>query len=138
MKARDFQPENFARFHPGGSLGRRLLQRVENEMVSDNLPFVDSASGILVLIASITAGGLGICIIDPEGRGLVTDGDIRRAIEKHGDLVFSLSAEDIMSKKPAVVEIGTRMQDALSVMEVRKITSLLIKDGDRIVGVVKK
>ena len=71
-------------------------------------------------------------------QGLVTDGDIRRAIEKHGDLVFSLSAEDIMSEKPVVVEIGTRMEDALSVMEAKKITSLLIKDGDRIVGVVKK
>jgi arabinose-5-phosphate isomerase len=138
MKARDFQPENFAKFHPGGSLGRRLLQRVENEMVSDNLPFVVSTSGILELIASITSGGLGICIVDSEGRGLVTDGDIRRAIEKHGDLVFSLSAEDIMSEKPVVVEVGTRMEDALSVMEARKITSLLIKDGDRIVGVVKK
>jgi arabinose-5-phosphate isomerase len=138
MKARNFQPENFARFHPGGSLGRRLLQRVENEMVSDNLPFVDSGSGILDLIGSMTAGGLGICIIDSVGRGVITDGDIRRAIEKHGDSVFSLSAEDIMGDQPATVEIGTRMEDALSVMETRKITSLLVKDGDRIVGVVKK
>ena len=138
MKAHNFQPENFARFHPGGSLGRRLLQRVENEMVSDNLPFVSSNSGILELIGSITAGGLGICIIDSVGRGVITDGDIRRAIEKHGDSVFSLTAEDIMGDQPATVEIGTRMEDALSVMEARKITSLLIKDGKRIVGVVKK
>jgi arabinose-5-phosphate isomerase len=138
MKARNFQPENFARFHPGGSLGRRLLQRVENEMVSDNLPFVSSNSGILELIGSITAGGLGICIIDSVGRGVITDGDIRRAIEKYGDSVFSLTAEDIMREQPTTVEVGTRMEDALSVMETRKITSLLIKDGQQIVGVVKK
>ena len=138
MKVRDFQPANFARFHPGGSLGRRLLQRVEHEMVSEDLPFVDGDSGILDLIGSITAGGLGICIIDSVGRGVITDGDIRRAIETYGESVFSLSAEDIMRNNPAVVEIGTRMEDALSVMEARKITSLLIKDGDRIVGVVKK
>jgi len=138
MKARNFQPENFARFHPGGSLGRRLLQRVENEMVADNLPFVNGGSGILELIGAMTSGGLGICIVDPAGRGVITDGDIRRAIEKYSDLVFSISAEDIMVEQPAVVEIGTRMEDALSVMEARKITALLIKDGNRIVGVVKK
>ena len=138
MKARNFQPENFARFHPGGSLGRRLLQRVENEMVSDNLPFVSSNSGILELIGSITAGGLGICIIDSVGRGIITDGDIRRAIETYGESVFSLNAEDIMRNNPYAVEIGTRMEDALSMMETKRITSLLIKDGKRIVGVVKK
>ena len=138
MKARNFQPENFARFHPGGSLGRRLLQRVENEMVSDNLPFVSISSTILELIGSITAGGLGICIIDSVGRGVITDGDIRRAIEKYGDSVFSLTAEDIMREHPITVEIGTRMEDALSFMETRKITSLLIKEGEQIVGVVKK
>ena len=138
MKARNFQPENFARFHPGGSLGRRLLQRVENEMVSDNLPFVSSNSGILELIGSITAGGLGICIIDSVGKGVITDGDIRRAIETYGESVFSLNAEDIMRNNPYAVEIGTRMEDALSMMETKRITSLLIKDGKRIVGVVKK
>jgi arabinose-5-phosphate isomerase len=138
MKTRNFQPENFARFHPGGSLGRRLLLRVENEMVSDNLPFVSSSSGILELIGSITAGGLGICIIESVGRGVITDGDIRRSIERYGESVFSLTAEDIMREQPTTVEVGTRMEDALSLMEARKITSLLIKDGEQIVGVVKK
>ena len=138
MKVRNFQPENFARFHPGGSLGRRLLQRVENEMVSDNLPFVESGAGVLELIRSITTGGLGLCIIDSVGRGVITDGDIRRAIETYGDSLFTVKAKDIMCNEPASVEVGTRMEDALSLMEARKITSLLVKDGGRIVGVVKK
>ncbi len=138
MKVRNFQPENFARFHPGGSLGRRLLQRVENEMVSDNLPFVESGAGVLELIRSITTGGLGLCIIDSVGRGVITDGDIRRAIETYGDSLFTVKAENIMCNEPASVEVGTRMEDALSLMEARKITSLLVKDGGRIVGVVKK
>jgi arabinose-5-phosphate isomerase len=138
MKVRNFQPENFARFHPGGSLGRRLLQRVENEMVSDNLPFVESGASVLELIASITAGGLGLCIIDSVGRGVITDGDIRRSIQTYGNSLFSIRATDIMCNEPVTVEIGTRMKDALYLMEVRKISSLLIKDGDRIVGVVKK
>jgi arabinose-5-phosphate isomerase len=138
MKVRNFQPENFAKFHPGGSLGRRLLQRVENEMVSDNLPFVESGAGVLELIGSITTGGLGLCIIDSEGRGVITDGDIRRAIETYGDSLFTVMAKDIMCKEPTTVHVGTRMEDALSLMEARKITSLLVTDGTSIVGVVKK
>ena len=138
MKARDFQPENFARFHPGGSLGRRLLQRVEDQMVSDNLPIVDGDAGILDLIGSITSGGLGICIVDSVGLGVITDGDVRRSIETYGDLLFSVKAKEIMSIDPAAVELGTKMEDALSLMEARGITSLLVKDDDLVVGVVKK
>tara|TARA_B110000259_G_scaffold144748_1_gene163022 strand:- start:816 stop:1739 length:924 start_codon:yes stop_codon:yes gene_type:complete len=138
MKARDFQPENFARFHPGGSLGRRLLQRVEDQMVSDNLPIVDGDAGILDLIGSITSGGLGICIVDSVGLGVITDGDLRRSIETYGDLLFSVKAKEIMSIDPAAVELGTKMEDALSLMEARGITSLLVKDDDLVVGVVKK
>ncbi len=138
MKARDFQPENFARFHPGGSLGRRLLQRVEDQMVSDNLPIVDGDAGILDLIGSITSGGLGICIVDSVDLGVITDGDLRRSIETYGDLLFSVKAKEIMSTDPAAVELGTKMEDALSLMEARGITSLLVKDDDLVVGVVKK
>ena len=138
MKARDFQPENFARFHPGGSLGRRLLQRVEDQMVSDNLPIVDGDAGVLDLIGSITSGGLGICIVDSVGLGVITDGDLRRSIETYGDLLFSVKAKEIMSIDPAAVELGTKMEDALSLMEARGITSLLVKDDDLVVGVVKK
>ena len=138
MKARDFQPENFARFHPGGSLGRRLLQRVEDQMVSDNLPIVDGDAGVLDLIGSITSGGLGICIVDSVGLGVITDGDVRRSIETYGDLLFSVKAKEIMSIDPAAVELGTKMEDALSLMEARGITSLLVKDDDLVVGVVKK
>ena len=98
----------------------------------------DGDSGALHLIRSITVGGLGICIIDSVGRGVITDGDIRRAIETYGESIFSLSGKEIMRDKAAAVEIGTRMEDALSVMDTRKITSLLIKDGEQIVGVVKK
>ena len=89
MKARDFQPENFARFHPGGSLGRRLLSRVENEMVSEELPFIDGDAGILDLIQTISQGGLGICIVNGNEVGIVTDGDLRRAIETNGESIFN-------------------------------------------------
>ena len=81
MRARKFQPENFAKFHPGGSLGRRLLHRVEDEMQCDSLPFVSKDAGILDLIRTMTVSGLGLCVIEDKERGVITDGDIRRAIE---------------------------------------------------------
>jgi arabinose-5-phosphate isomerase len=138
MKARDFQPENFARFHPGGSLGRRLLSRVENEMVSDNLPFIDGDAGILDLIETMSRGALGICMINGSEFGIVTDGDIRRAIGTYGDSIFSISASNIMTLNPNSVEIGTRMEDALTLMDLRQITTLIIKDTGRVVGILKK
>ena len=138
MRVRKFQPENFAKFHPGGSLGRRLLHRVEDEMQCDSLPFVSKVAGILDLIRAMTVSGLGLCVIDDNERGVITDGDIRRAIETYGETLFSMRAEEIMCRQPITVEVGTRMEDALSLMESRKITSLLVTDGTSIVGVVKK
>ena len=90
------------------------------------------------MIASISSGGLGLCIADGDDRAIITDGDIRRAIEAHGELVFSISAEDIMVLEPASVSVGTRMEDALFLMDTRKITSLLVTNCKSIVGVLKK
>ena len=138
MNARGFKPENFARFHPGGSLGRRLLARVEDEMVTEKLPIVHQDSNILDLIESIGFGGLGLCIVDGDNRAIITDGDIRRSIETHGKSIFNISAKDIMTLEPASVPLGTRMEDALLLMDSRKITSLLITNDESILGVLKK
>jgi arabinose-5-phosphate isomerase len=138
MKVKDFQPENFARFHPGGSLGRRLLSRVENEMISDNLPFLKGDADILDLIKTISISGFGICIINDDIAGIVTDGDIRRAIGTYGDSIFSITASDIMTSEPISVEVGTRMEDALLLMESRKVTSLVVREKGVIKGIIKK
>ena len=139
MKARDFKPEHFARFHPGGSLGRRLLSRVEDEMAKGDLPLVGEQAKVLEVIHAMTRGSLGLAIVEcTSGWGIVTDGDIRRAIERHGAEVFDKCAVDFMSRDPAMVPIGTRVEDALMLMENRCITSLLVFEGERIVGVFKK
>ncbi len=139
MKARDFKPENFARFHPGGSLGRRLLSRVENEMVTKNLPLLNINDDIATVISTISNGGLGLAIVQ---KGcdvfVITDGDLRRAIEQYQSELFSKTAQDLMVADPAMVKVGTRVEDALELMEARAITSLLIHDGESIVGVFKK
>ena len=139
MKARDFKPENFARFHPGGSLGRRLLSKVEDEMVKTNLPLVSADAKVLDVIHAMTRGSLGLAIVrHSDGWGLITDGDIRRAIERHSEAVFGKSAAELMSRDPAIVPLGTRVEDALMLMDSRRITSLLVFDNEQIVGVFKK
>lgn len=139
MKARNFQPENFARFHPGGSLGRRLLSRVEDEMVTADLPFISSSSPTLDVIQIMSKGRLGLAIVnDIEGYALVTDGDIRRVVETFKEEVFNKTAAEFMSCDPLLVPLGTRVEDALALMHGHSITSLLVTDGGKVVGVLKK
>lgn len=139
MQARGFQPEHFARFHPGGSLGRRLLNKVEDEMVTTALPFVAADAGILRVIESISSGKLGLAIVhDGTQLGVITDGDIRRAIEKYGDNVFSTEARQLMTLNPETISIGSRVEDALLLMERESITSLLVIEHSQVVGVFKK
>lgn len=139
MEARGFQSENFARFHPGGSLGRRLLSRVEHEMVTSDLPLVDETASMLEVLHSITRSTLGLTLVRArEGHAIITDGDVRRALERHGREVFDRSVAELMTKSPVQVSVGTRVEDALLLMERRRISSLLVFDGGQLVGVFKK
>ncbi|MFT6539096.1 MAG: arabinose-5-phosphate isomerase [Thalassolituus sp.] len=139
MKARDFKPENFARFHPGGSLGRRLLSRVENEMVTENLPLITTDTSIAEVISAISSGGLGMAIVMvDDSPSIITDGDLRRAIERYSETIFSKAAGDIMSGNPVSIMSGTRVEDALQLMEQKKISSVLVTDQGKVVGVFKK
>src|SRR6266702_6079243 len=139
MKARGFRPENFARLHPGGSLGRRLLSRVEDGMVRRDLPFVTEEARTIEVLQTMTRGRLGVAIVRrAAGWGVITDGDVRRAIETFGDTLFSRIAADMMSADPTMVAVGTRVEDALILMDDRQINALLVFDGDDVVGVFKK
>ncbi len=139
MESRGFAPEEFARFHPGGSLGRRLLRRVLDEMQTQGLPLIDANADVLSLIDGMSKGGLGMAIVQSiQGLGVVTDGDIRRALEQHGEQVFSQTAADLMSLNPASVPPETRVEDALALMEQKQITRLLVLAEGELVGVFKK
>lgn len=139
MEARDFKPENFARFHPGGSLGRRLLSRVEHEMTSSNLPVVNDTADVMEVIRAITRSNLGFALVETEGEwAIITDGDLRRALEKHGTDSFGLVASEMMTRNPIRVNVGTRVQDALALMERHHISALLVFDGKKLVGAFKK
>lgn len=139
MQARDFRPENFARFHPGGALGRRLLGHVEDEMFADSINQLGAEAGILDLIKEISSNGTGLSVIVLDNKlGVVTDGDIRRVVEEYGEEVFSITAGDIASFDPVCIDQGTRTEDALNLMSRKNINSVLVVKGDELVGVFKK
>jgi arabinose-5-phosphate isomerase len=141
MKARDFQAHHFARFHPGGSLGRRLLQRVRDEMRGTNLPFVTPEADAEQVLSAITDGGLGIALVtDAAGtvRGIITDGDLRRALQSLKVAFFTARAEQIMTADPITIGIDSSMSAALELMARHHITLLVVVDNQRVVGVVQK
>jgi arabinose-5-phosphate isomerase len=141
MKARNFQPQDFARFHPGGSLGRRLLHRVREEMRSQDLPFVDSAASADAVLAVVTRGGLGIALVSDDREsavGIITDGDLRRALRAHRADFFQQTAADLMTPDPVTIGADTSMHTAIELMARHHITLLVVVDEKRVVGLVQK
>lgn len=139
MEARDFKPEHFARFHPGGSLGRRLLSRVGHEMTSANLAIIDEDAQIMDVISAITRSSLGLAIVKAGNEwAVITDGDVRRAVARYGKDVFDRRASDVMTHSPVRVATETRVEDAIALMERHRISSLLVFDKETLVGVFKK
>lgn len=139
MRARNFQPEDFAMFHPGGSLGRRLLTRVRDVMTSSNLPVVTPDTPFNELIDVMTRGRLGLCVVvDVQVVvGLITDGDLRRALSSSGKPRFDFVASDIMTKDPKSIKPDAMAAEAESYMLEHKIKELLVIDKNALVGVVQ-
>lgn len=139
MKGKNFKSEDFARFHPGGSLGRRLLTTVEDCMFKDKLPVVTPDDSIKTVINTMSTGRLGIAVVVSKGliKGLITDGDLRRAMDKHAEKLFILKAHNIMTPKPKTIDKTMKMAEAESFMTQCKITSLLVAEKGKLVGVAQ-
>jgi arabinose-5-phosphate isomerase len=139
MEMRGFKPENFAQFHPAGALGRKLLSTVADEMRTDNLPIANADLGIKQLIYLISKGHLGLAIICDQNQkvqGLVTDGDIRRALEKYDEnQFFKLKAQDIMTLNPILVPSDAKISEVEELLKQKKIKALLVADNQIIKGV---
>jgi arabinose-5-phosphate isomerase len=138
LDARGFREEDFARSHPGGSLGRKLLMRVRDLMRSDDaLPRVPPTASLNALLREMTGKGLGFtAVVDDEARvlGIFTDGDLRRLIERGAEL-RGLTAEAVMHRHPRLVRDDALAVDAAGVMEAHRVTSVLVVDVDgRLVG----
>ena len=134
LQKRGFTAEDFALLHPGGSLGKRLSLKIDEIMTKgDGVPVVKENSSIKDIILEMTSKRLGTtCVVNERGKlsGIITDGDLRRLLEKTMD-VKHLVATDIMSKNPKVTEKDYLASFALQLMENHKITSLIVTDGDK-------
>ena len=141
ITVRNFKPENFAVYHPGGTLGRRLLMKVKDVMhKEDELPLVQKDSSVDEIILAMTKKRLGaVCVMDGEKMtGIITEGDLRRALA-HKEKFFSLKAEDIMTKNFTEVEENIMAIEALDVMENREsqISVLPVMRDGELVGIVR-
>ncbi|MBE6174628.1 MAG: KpsF/GutQ family sugar-phosphate isomerase [Rikenellaceae bacterium] len=140
MKLRNFSSMDFARLHPGGSLGRRLLMTVGNVMRKHDLPVVDEQTSASEMIHAISKGGLGLIVVqrDEEILGIVTDGDIRRAMESRQAAFFDIHPMDIASRSPKCIAPTEKLIEAEKMMTEHKVNSLLVvDDAKRLVGVIQ-
>lgn len=127
---KSFSSKDFARFHPGGSLGKRLYTKVSDVFDKENRPHVDTEAPIRKVILEMSGGCLGAVAVTDESDhllGIITDGDLRRMLEKYKD-VDGLKAADIMSPKPKTIESAELAYNAFRLMEKCSITQLVVVD----------
>jgi arabinose-5-phosphate isomerase len=133
LMKKGFREEDFATFHPRGTLGKRLLTKVSDLMhTGEALPRVRMDTPVADTLVEMSSKRLGITtVIDEEGRlgGIVTDGDVRRGMEKWGERFFRMQAGEVMTGSPKTVDAGELAQKALAVMEEFSITALVVVDG---------
>ena len=140
MQMRGFTSVDFARLHPGGSLGRRLLMTVGNVMRDHDLPVVAPDCPAAEMIHAISKGGLGLIVICEGERieGIVTDGDVRRAMERLRGEFFNIRASDIATRNPKTISPDETLIEAEKMMTRNKVTSLLVTDAaGKLTGVIQ-
>jgi arabinose-5-phosphate isomerase len=127
MESRGFQQHDFARFHPGGSLGRKLLVKVKDVMRMDKLPFINENASFMELLLNMSAGRLGMVMVGDNTyiKGIVTDGDLRRALLQHPD-TSTLTVAEIMTTNPIIIDGEEFVSRAEQLMIEKKITTLLV------------
>jgi arabinose-5-phosphate isomerase len=130
MEARGFSSDDFARHHPGGSLGRRLLLKVGDLLVPEHRVTVPLEAGLRDVVMAVSQGRVGATAV-MEGQtlqGIVTDGDLRRALERDPDTWSSLSAAEVMQTQPRCLTSATRAIEALDILESKRISQILVTD----------
>jgi arabinose-5-phosphate isomerase len=127
METRQFKEEDFARFHPGGSLGRKLLTRVKDLMRTDNLPFIGEDASFTELLLCMSSGRLGMVVVGNEKnvKGIITDGDLRRALTRNPD-TSQLTVPGMMTATPLFIDEGEFISHAEKLMLNKKITTILV------------
>ena len=137
LKMRGFTAQDFAKFHPGGALGKRLYLTVGDLYVKNGLPKVQPDDIMTQAIIEISQKMLGATAVIENDRlvGIVTDGDLRRMLMKHPN-IESVHVKDIMTNNPTTVDKGTLATDALNIMQHRKISVLPVMEDDKYIGMI--
>lgn len=140
MRVRDFKPREFAQFHPGGELGKRLLTTAEDVMRTDDLPIIPQDMHLGEAIIEVSRGklGLGVALNDDKTiAGIITDGDIRRAMQKWQAEFFDHTVADIMTREPKTVLPNVKVSEIQRIMHRYKIHSVLVCDKEKhLLGIV--
>ena len=129
MDARDFKASDFAQFHPGGTLGRRLLTKAKDIMRTEDLPVISPTMTLGEAVIHVSNGRLGLCVAQEEGKivGIITDGDIRRAIQASRDNFFQTTVAEVMTRTPKTVSPEAK---------VAEIESIFTAPDGRLLGIV--
>lgn len=142
MQVKKFTPQDFAFRHPGGSLGKKLITQVKDVMYTENLPIACQTDSFKNIISIISNGMKGIAVVieDEKIIGTITDGDIRRAINKYNGECLFLTAKEVMTTKPITISADLMLVEAEKLSRENKIVSLLVVDKlcpDKLVGIVQ-
>ena len=138
LELRDFSKEDFARYHPGGSLGKQLYLKVEDVFPNNQLPLVRMDTSLRDVILEITSKRLGAtAVVDEEKNllGIITDGDLRRMLQKESNIA-AIKAIDIMTRTPRSIDKSEFAVKALQVMQENSISQLVVKDGNKVAGFI--
>lgn len=137
MEMRDFKSEDFAKYHPGGALGKKLLLRVSDVLDPSRRPLVAPDSLIKTVIMEISEKRLGVTAVIANEKlvGIITDGDIRRMLNNNESFAH-LVAQDIMTKNPKTIQLNAMVVDAFNILEDNAITQLVVEDGEKYIGII--
>ncbi|HRF84951.1 MAG TPA: KpsF/GutQ family sugar-phosphate isomerase [Alloprevotella sp.] len=139
IEARNFKASDFAQFHPGGTLGKRLLTKARDVMRTEDLPVVSPSMPLGEAVIYVSRGRLGLCVAEENERvvGIITDGDVRRAMETSQNNFFDLKVRDIMSVAPKTVSPETKITEIDGMLQRYKIHSVLVVDEEKhLLGIV--
>lgn len=137
MRLRDFKSDDFAKYHPGGALGKKLLLKVESILQTSDMPKVDLNASVKEVIHEISSKRLGATAVLKENKilGIITDGDIRRMLEKSSD-ISGIKAKDIMSWNPKSISSQDLLSEALQLMEKNEISQLIVVEKNNYRGIL--
>jgi arabinose-5-phosphate isomerase len=137
LHAREFNEDDFAKYHPGGALGKRLYLKVGDLTLKNQKPTIDPDASVKDVIIEISRNRLGAVVVVDQDQilGIITDGDIRRMLEKHSNLL-DIHARDIMNTNPKRVDKDLLALEALQLIKVNNITQLLVTQNDKYFGLV--